>query len=222
MIETKKKNSFLIVSIIVIILIVLVAIILAQKNNSNSPTGEKKPGSNQNNSATTATNTDASTIIEDVKVAPVTEAQPLEDVKIVVPGANPITKENKVVTKTGEVTDNTAPIMSENAPRQTGFLNKEELPSGLTSLSISAKGFTPNEFTTKAGAPTTFAITSTDSEVHLIAFNDQALGAIAILVGPGQTKAITFNAPATAGNYSFSCATPGHANRGETGTMIVK
>lgn len=221
MIETKQKNLFIVVGIIAVILIALVAILLTgKKAPSNQAVVNNQPVSGQTNASTT--NTDASAAATEVTVAPVTKEQPLKDVKIVVPGANPITSDNKVVTPTGAATVNTAPVMSDSAPKQTGFLNKADLPTTMTSLSISATGFSPKTFTTKAGAPTSFAITSTDSEVHVIAFSDPSLSAIAVLVGPGQTKAIVFNAPTTPGSYEFHCVSPGHKDRGEVGTMIVK
>jgi len=60
-----------------------------------------------------------------------------------------------------------------------------------------------------------------DEYSHMISFEDPALAAVAILVGPGQTKAITFNAPAEPGTYTFFCASPGHREKGEVGQMIV-
>jgi len=45
------------------------------------------------------------------------------------------------------------------------------------------------------------------------------LTAIVILVSPGQTKAITFNAPTKAGSYVFHDSTPGATAQG---TLIVK
>jgi cytoskeletal protein RodZ len=218
--ETNNKKLFIIVGVLAVVFIVLIAVLLINKKTPTNQTSTTQ--TNVDQTVGTTTNTDASAATNEVTVAPVTKEQPLKDVKIVVPGANPITSDNKVVTKTGAATDNTAPVMSDSAPKQTGFLSKEELPTTMTKLSVSAAGFSPKEFTTKAGAPTSFAITSTDDEVHVIAFSDPSLSAIAVLVGPGQTKAIVFNAPTTAGKYEFHCVSPSHAARGEVGTMIVK
>jgi len=146
----------------------------------------------------------------------------LKGAKVVVPGANPITTDNKVVTPEGKVTNNAATPMSSQAPHQTSFLDKAALPATLTQISVGNNKFTPNEFTTKAGAPTTFSLTAVDNFSHVITFATSSLSAVAILVGPGQTKAITFNAPTIPGTYIFSCASPDHAANGEVGKMIVK
>jgi plastocyanin len=144
----------------------------------------------------------------------------LQGAKVAVPGANPITTNNKVVTATGQATDNTARPMSDTAPKQTSFLDKSTLPSGLTKITIANGTFSPSTFTTTVGAPTTFSLTGGDSLSHVIAFDDTSLNAIAILVGPGQTKAITFNAPSKAGSYTFRDASP--SDKPAVGTMIVK
>jgi uncharacterized cupredoxin-like copper-binding protein len=53
-------------------------------------------------------------------------------------------------------------------------------------------------------------------------FNDPSLSAVAVGVSPRETRAITFNAPSTPGEYPFVCDVPGHAGRGEVGKMIVE
>jgi len=215
-----KKKLFI---LIVILAVAVIILIVVAAMNSNKP--GIKEGQTENNQPGTEASTstpDASAVVKETEVAPVTATQPLKDVKIVVPGANPITVENKVVTPEGKVTENSAAPMSATAPKQTGFLTKEELPSTMTKLTVTEKGFSPSQFTTKAGAPTSISVTSGDSGVHVFTFSDPSLAAIAILVGPSQTKAIVFNAPATAGEYEFHCASPDHASRGEVGKMIVK
>jgi len=66
------------------------------------------------------------------------------------------------------------------------------------------------------------AVSSTDGYTHVFMFDDPSLSAVAVGVGPKETRAITFNAPAKAGTYSFHCDVPGHTARGEVGAMIVK
>jgi len=41
------------------------------------------------------------------------------------------------------------------------------------------------------------------------------------LVGPGETKEVTFGAPAEAGTYTFVCTFPGHFSLGMKGTLVV-
>lgn len=146
----------------------------------------------------------------------------LEGAKVVAPGANPITPDNKVVTPTGQVATSSGRPMDPGTPRQTSFLDPATLPASLIKLNVGSGRFDPKEFSTTAGAPTSFSLTGTDNLTHLIAFDDASLGAIIILVGPGQTKAITFNAPEKTGDYTFHCEAPGHTEQGETGKMIVR
>ena len=85
----------------------------------------------------------------------------------------------------------------------------------------SAEGFKPSTFEVKAGQLVTMSLTSVDKMTHVLLFDDPSLAAVAIGVGPDETRAITFNAP-KAGEYAFHCDVPGHAARGEKGVMIVK
>lgn len=226
------KKKFIAPLILLVVVVVAVIFLLNQKNQSALNLGPESknyiPNSNtvNNNSNVNATSarqmmgsaaTPAANLSEDAKLAN------LKGAKVAVVGANPITKQNIVVTETGNVTVNSSTPMSENAPRQTGFLKKEELPTNIVSLSVGNAKFSPNAFATQAGAPTTFSLTSVDDEVHVFAFDDASLSSIVILVGPKQTKAITFNAPAkNLRGYSFHCTAPGHAESGEVGIMSVR
>ncbi len=207
-----------------VILVVVIIIIVAASQSRKSANGPD--GSGQTAGQTTGATPNAA-IAPDSKglaPAPVTGATSsqaaavLKDAVVVAPGANPITSDNKVVTPAGQQTDNASQPMSDTAPKQTGFLNKETLPATLINISI-GKAFTPSKFTTKAGAPTSFALTGADSFSHVLAFDDPSLAAIAILVGPGQTKAITFNAPTKPGTYTFRDASPDQTGTGE---MVVQ
>lgn len=221
---SKKKMIFVVLAVILIAAIVVVALSMKK---TQSPSGENNQGGEQNQGeqvdaeGEVEQNTDASIDLSSEELQKV-EIADIEDAVVVVPGANAITKDNKVVTAEGVVTDSAAIPMSDNAPKQTGFLVREELPSSIVQLEVGNGKFSPNQFTTKPGAPTTFSLTSVDEYVHIINFDDQAVSAVSILVGPGQTKAITFNAPTEAGEYTFRCNVPGHAEEGETGKMIVR
>lgn len=214
------KQLKLILGVVLLIIIAVVIVVLTSKKSAAPTTENNQPVTEQTGTETTEV-AEASTPINSEELIPV-EVPNIKGAKVVVEGANAITTDNVVVTETGKVTDNVALPMSENAPKQTGFLNKEELAPSVLKLSVGNNKFTPSEFTTKAGAPTTFAITGVDDFSHVIAFDDPILSAIAVLVGPAQTKAITFNAPTTPGTYTFRCASPNHAEAGEIGKMTVK
>lgn len=136
-------------------------------------------------------------------------------------GANLITKDNKVITQTGEATNNDVGPMSPLAPQVTVALQKYQLSSAVLKLNLAAGSFTPREITTKAGAPTTISVTSLDG-AHTFLFDAPSLSAINMGINPGETRAVTFNAPTSAGEYAFRCNIPGHDTRGEVGKLIVK
>jgi plastocyanin len=221
--KTNKNLPLIIVGVVLLIVVVIIIIAMQKK-------GDETIGGRQ-----TGTQSDAPALIDE-DGEPIPEASVSFDdddllevkvpnvgtAKVVVPGTNPITADNVVVTEDGTVAENAGMVMGENSPKQTGFLNKEELPDNIVKLNVGAGGFSPNSFTTTVGAPTTFSLTGVDEFSHMISFDDPSLGAIGVLVGPGQTKAITFNAPTTAGTYTFYCSSPGHRDQGEEGKMIVR
>ena len=198
--------------IVVIVLIIIMASLQGNKKaNPVAPTGEGTP-----------TGTEEPTTTEpETQVIPANTV--LKDSRVEVPGANPITKDNKVVTLEGKVTKNDVAPSSPLAPQETGALTKEQVPPTAVTLELSAAGFNPKEFTVKAGAPVTVAVTATDG-VHTFAFEDASLSAVGMGLYAGQTRAVTFNAPEKAGEYVFYCNVGGtiHKNRGEVGKMIVK
>jgi len=215
-----KKLMFILAAALLLIIIIVIAVLASKKNQT--PTNNQGQNTTENEAAVdNGEPQDAATPADSASLQEANIAN-LEGAKVVIPGANPITTDNKVVTEKGQVTENNAQPMTETAPKQTGFLNKESIPEGVAGISVGNNKFVPDSFTTNVGAPTTFTLTGVDSYSHVIAFDDPSLSAIAILVGPGQTKAITFNAPATAGEYTFRCASPGHSEAGEIGKMIVK
>jgi plastocyanin len=222
--EKNPKKMLVILGIIVVIVIILIVAAMKSKkapeNTGNPEAGQvqtqEEPGASETQSTSTpSTNANA--------IEGVGEIVNLKDAVAVVPGGpNLVTKDNKVVTEEGRVAANDAPPMSAGAPKQTGFLDKATLAPSVIQLNVGNNVFSPNSFTTNAGAPTTISLTGVDSYSHVFTFSDASLSAIAMLVGPGQTKAITFNAPVNAGAYAFHCDSPDHAARGEAGNMIVK
>jgi len=223
--KNPKKLLVILGIIVVIVLIIIVAVIQTKKSSPNTGEQTGTPAASEETGAPTeetstpgvATTTDANAI------EGVGEKVDMKDAVAVIPGSpNLVTKDNKVVTEAGVVAANNATPMSDEAPKQTAFLDKTTLSESVVKLEVGNNKFSPSEFTVKAGAPTTFSLTGADSFSHVIVFDDSSLSAIAILVGPGQTKAITFNAPVKAGTYTFRCDSPEHSTNGETGKMIVK
>ena len=138
------------------------------------------------------------------------------------PGANLISTEGQVVTDTGEAVRTDVVATSPEAPRQTVPVTKDQVAENSIFIDVSASGYSPNEFTVKAGEAITLALTSTDQWSHNIKFEDPSLRSAGTAVSAGTTRAISFNAPTTPGEYVFFCDIPGHRNRGEVGKMIVE
>jgi len=141
-----------------------------------------------------------------------------------VQGGSMVTEGGKVVTEEGEPVDNAAAPGSPTAPQQSDPISEEAIPRGAIKIQVSAAGFKPSEFTVNSGEVVTLSVTSVDEQTHIFKFNDPSLKAIAVGVGPGVVRALTFNAPDKRGEYQFFCDVPGHVSPGrdETGTMIVK
>ena len=114
----------------------------------------------------------------------------------------------------------TAPISA--VPQQSEPLKAgQAVPSKAFKLTVSATGFSPNTFSVNSGDKVTIALISGDQFAHTLQFDDPSLSNFAIGISPGETRTIEFTAP-KAGSYKFSCGIPGHAGRGETGTMTVR
>lgn len=141
---------------------------------------------------------------------------------VAAPGTSPIsTSTGEVVNPEGKPVQNDVVPGTPEAPQQSNPITPDALPSAAIKLEVSSSGYAPNQFTVKAGAPVTLSVTATDSQTHIFMFDDASLSAVAIGIAPGETRAITFNAPTSKGEYTFRCDVPGHSGRGETGKMIV-
>lgn len=139
---------------------------------------------------------------------------------VAAPGASPVATSGQVVTQEGNPVKLNVEPMSPEAPQQSAPITESQVPSSAVKITVSAQGFTPNTFTVKAGAPIALSVTSGDEQTHIFKFEDPSLSAVAVGIGPHETRLIPFNAPAK-GEYTFYCDVPGHKTRGETGTMIV-
>ncbi len=151
-----------------------------------------------------------------------TAGVPRQSASTLTPGTSPISETGKVVTPTGEqVKLNVTPGTPEAPQQSNPIASLKDLPPQTIKLSVSAAGYSPSSFTVKSGAAVTLAVTSADTQTHIFMFDDASLSAVAVGVGPGETRAITFNA-LKSGEYAFRCDVPGHKARGEIGKMIVK
>jgi plastocyanin len=203
------RTIFLLLALIIVLATAVIALYVYEK-----PAANKKPIVTPVINNQTATETP--TVIENTPIIST------DGSKVEVVGASPITPNDVVVAPSGQASRNDVVPGSENAPRQTDVIPASELPSTAIKLAVTEKGFSPKEFTVKAGESTTLSLTSGDSQTHILKFDSASLSAVAIGVETKQTRAITFNAPKTPGEYSFYCMVLGHASRGETGKMIVK
>jgi plastocyanin len=191
-------------AILIVVAVVLLGLLVYVGVNQQSPeNGEALPGEENGEE-----------VEGEETTGPVGESE--------VEGGSPVSEEGKVVTEEGEPVDQAAEPGSSSAPRQTAPMSEEDVPDTAVKVKVSASGFEPNEFTVRRGAAVTLSVTATDEQTHIFKFSDPSLKGIAVGVGPGETRAITFNASDERGTYEFFCDVPGHAGRGETGTMIVE
>jgi len=205
-----KNNT--IWTIIIVVALVILGIILLNSKPELTPEGEVLP----ENGEEIVLPEDGGEFIPEMEEA----LEVLEEAEAVIPEGSLVSEDGEVLTPAGEAVDNTALPGSPDAPKQSRSLSEEEVPETAIQLTVSASGFSPNEFDVKSGDVVTLSLTSAD-RTHVFKFDDAGLQAVAIGVAGNETRAITFNAPA-AGDYTFYCDVPGHRGRGETGIMHVK
>ena len=188
-------------------MVVLVAY-FASKSTPSTPATQPGPGTQTGQAPAAPVKTDAGVVTPAGVVAAT--------------GTSPIATSGLVVTAEGKPVKLDVTPGTPQAPQQSNPITKPaDLPSKAIKLSISSAGWSPKEFTVSSGAAITVAVTATDNQTHVFKFDDPSLDAVAVGIGPGETRAITFNAP-KAGTYKFHCDVPGHSGRGETGDMVVK
>ncbi len=127
---------------------------------------------------------------------------------------------SEVTTPSGKVVRLDVPPGSPNAPQQSVPITEGQVPVGSIRLMMREGGFVPQSFTVRKGQEVTLAVSSGDDRTHVFMFKDTRLSAIAIGVGPGETRIMKFTPPVD-GTFPFFCAVPGHEGSGETGRMIV-
>ena len=140
---------------------------------------------------------------------------------VAAPGASAIKGDGQVVTDEGNPVKLNVEPLSPEAPSQSIPIAESEVPASAIEVKVSAEGFKPAELSVSSGDAVSISITSTDTQSHVFRFDSAQLSAVAVGVGPGETRLISFNAPAK-GEYTFFCDVPGHKGRGEIGKMIVK
>lgn len=211
--DNKKQKLWILLGVLAVIVIIIIVAVLQGKKAAN-PANDNV---SNNQAATTGTNKPATTPTGSSTL----QNNALKDAVAVVPGSNPISKDNKVLTTSGEVTKINVSAASPLAPQQTLAVAKESLPASVIKLDVSKDGgFTPNSFTVKAGSAVTVSITNKDTASSVtFAFTDPSMVGLVMGAGPSETRAISFNAPTKAGEYQFVDGIPGHSG---TGKMIVK
>ena len=220
-----KKKLFILLGILAVIVIII--IVAASQGTKKTTTTGSAPKANTpagtEQTANTPGETPATNGANTATGTPVDQVVDMTNARVEIPGASMISKENKVVTPEGKVAKNDVIPASAEAPKAV-VIAKDQLPKTAVNVDVKNGAFSPASFTVSAGQPVSFAVTSADGQVHVVIFSNAVLGAIAMGIGPGETKAITFNAPTTPGEYEFRCDVPGHrgSGAGELGKMIVK
>lgn len=108
---------------------------------------------------------------------------------------------------------------SSQAPLSSRPITPEEYLPNSNIIKFSDQGVEPASFSVTAGLVVNLVVRSEGESSHVFRFRDKSLKAVAVGVGPEESRAISFNAPGP-GTYEFFCDVPGHKTR-EVGTMIV-
>lgn len=218
----KSKKMWVLLGVIVVVVIIII-VAVSQGNKSAGPVSENAPANQADNSANNANNNDQEAVPAETgeQASTTPESLALQEAVVVVPGANPVSKDDKVLTSSGEETRTDVGGESPLAPQQTLAVEKESLPESVIKMDASAEGgFAPDSFTVKAGTSITISVTNTDSARSVtLGFTDPSLSSVMLGAGPLETRAITFKVPSTAGEYAFMDGIPGHPG---TGKMIVE
>lgn len=218
--KMSKNKLFILLGVAVVaILIIVVAINQGQKNGTGTNEGQA-PTTTQNPTATTS----AEEVAPSKSVTPQATATPevLQAAKAMATGTSLITKSNIVVTPQGAPVKLNVMPSSQDAPKESAPVASSTIPNSANTVKISvgSGGFSPRDFTVKAGQLVNFVLTSTDDYTHVWLLDDPSLVGTVLGVAGHETRIKSWNAPKK-GSYPFHCDIPGHAGRGETGTMTV-
>lgn len=210
------KHLIIFGGLLIVLAIVFVVLIMMQdtptseNNNSNQVNQQTDNTNNTNNSSDNETfdpEEDYIEVVDSIDGAIATTA-----------GSNLITRDGNVVNEKGQVVQNNALPMTDEAPRLSQPIdNADALPEGVVKITADESGFSPNQFTVKSGEPVTISLTAQGVGSRLV-FDSSSLMALEIPVPADYTMAKTFNAPAP-GEYTFYQDMPGRTN--QTGVMVV-
>ena len=213
----KKVNKILLAVVIIVVALILVIIFTLSPKTPSTGSLANQNNTIKVNDLNNSVNQNQTAPVNPSEIAPAGTAPAGTSTLANVPAPttiNPtVTSENPAVTAALSSMPG-----SNEAPKQ-AVIKAEEIPSAAIKLSVSDSGFTPKEFTIKAGQEVSLAITAVGSSTHVFIFPMASLMGLQTMVSNGETKMITFTAP-NAGTYTFRDDIPDF--RKNTGSMIVK
>lgn len=217
------KNSKKIWLVIAIVVVVLIIIVAWPSKKVEEPLAPEVPEEEVVPEAEVEEVVD----IKELPKAPEPKVKKFKIPTPIVEGASPVTAEGEVLAPSGEVAKSEALPSSPEAPSPSRLLEQEEVEEleeqeqGLVINVSLENGFQPNQFVVQPGQVVNIILTAVDDDPHSIRFTIPELTGVAASVNGGQSRAITFKAPDTPGEYPFHCTSPGHKRKGESGKMIV-
>ncbi|NCT54899.1 hypothetical protein GW758_03015 [Candidatus Falkowbacteria bacterium] len=110
--------------------------------------------------------------------------------------------------------------MSQEVPEQSIVVTLEDVPAGSINIIGTDNGFEPSEFFVSPGQEFTLTLTAQSASPVVLTFYNEAMAAVSIGCGPGDTRFVTFNAPTKTGEYIFVNDVFGKRN--QVGKMIVR
>ena len=215
---TKKQQNLWIVIAIVVVVLIVVMIALPKEDKL----AEEKMAQEE-------FDLPAQVKIEDLPKAPDTEdkideAKKAEPVELA-PGASPVTEDNEVLAPSGEVASNQARAGSADAPKPSQVLEEEQVEEMLgwsIEVSVTKEGkYSPDSFTVTPGQVVNLILTAPVDGPHSLRFSDKSMNGVSVAVRSGQSRAVTFKAPDSPGEYPWHHTSPGYKRKGFIGKMIV-
>ncbi len=101
--------------------------------------------------------------------------------------------------------------------------DQELTADGVVRISVTSRGFNPDQFTVSAGSTITIRLSTPVESYHTLTFDDPALAGVNMAVSSRNlSNSITFQVPTSPGEYGFRCVTPGASRLGKVGVMIVQ
>lgn len=148
----------------------------------------------------------------------------IKEAIIIAPGTNPVSVETgDVLTKGGEKVKNEAGAGTPDAPKASNTIEDiDKLPESTIKLTIFSSKIEPAVFSVSAKQVVSLALTGGDDRIQIFRFEDDSLKGVAVPLGAGETRSVTFNAPEKPGEYVFFSDMSNHKDLGSVGKMIVK